>query len=102
MNKPKDIIEFVNKSEVFFEEKNVPYEYYFATDEPEKVPIERPVLDKGLLVMDKDKSGRVSGPFDFIDESDIIRSLYNVKYSEFRTYCPEELVNELKETIIPV
>ena len=48
---------------------------------------------------DRDKSGRVSGPFDFIEKSDIIRSLYNVEHTEFRVYCPKIMENEIRKIL---
>jgi HD superfamily phosphohydrolase len=80
----------------FFEECDIPYDYYFAYDEIEQTSVERPILEKDLLMVDIDKSGTVSGPFDLIDESDIIRSLYNVNYTKLRMYCPEKIAGELK------
>jgi hypothetical protein len=64
----------------FFEERDIPYDYYFAYDEIEKTSVERPILEKGLFMVDIDKSGTVSELFDLVDESDIIRSVYNVNY----------------------
>lgn len=59
----------------FFEERDIPYDYYFAYDEIEKTSVERPILEKGLLMVDIDKSDTVSELFDLVDESDIIRSV---------------------------
>ncbi|MBU7016502.1 MAG: HD domain-containing protein [Theionarchaea archaeon] len=94
-----NIIEIDRRIRKFYEERNISYEYYFAYDDPEKISVERPVAEKGLLMADKDKSGNISGVFDFTVESKIILPLYNVKYTEFRMYCPEYLEEDLKELL---
>lgn len=48
---------------------------------------------------DIDRFGKISEPFDFVDKSDIIRSLYNVKHTELRMYCSEHLVEELRKIL---
>jgi hypothetical protein len=83
----------------FFEERDIPYDYYFAYDEIEKTSVERPILEKGLFMVDIDKSGTVSELFDLVDESDIIRSVYNVNYTKLRMYCPEKIAGELREIL---
>lgn len=83
----------------FYEEKNIPHKYYFANDGPEKISVERPVLEKGLLMGNIDKSGNIFGPFDFLDESKVISPLYNTKYKEFRMYCPANLVGDLRNLL---
>ena len=97
--KIRNIVEFIEKSKKAYERRKISFEYYFAIDEPEKTSVKRPVLEKGLLMASKDKFGRVSGPFDFIDNSDIIRSLYNVKHTELRMYCPRSMEGEMKEIL---
>lgn len=93
------IIEIHDRSQKFYQEKGISHDYYFAIDEPARISVERPVLEKGLLVADIDKSGKISGLLDFINESDIIRSLYNVEYKELRMYCPENLADGLKAVL---
>ncbi|MGD2246859.1 MAG: HD domain-containing protein [Candidatus Methanofastidiosia archaeon] len=87
------------KIQGFYERKNISYKYYFANDDPEKISVERPVLEKGLLMGDIDKSGNVVGPVDFLVKSKIIFPLYNTKYKEFRMYCPANLVKDLRNLL---
>ncbi|MBU7031210.1 MAG: HD domain-containing protein [Theionarchaea archaeon] len=91
-----NILEMDKKIHEYYDKNGLSYKYYFSSDEPGKVAIERPVLERGLLMADIDKSGIVSGPFEFIDESRIIKSIYNTRFSEFRMYCPRNLVDDLK------
>lgn len=91
-----NILEMDKKIHEYYDKNGLSYKYYFSTDEPGKVAIERPVLERGLLMADIDKSGIISGPFEFIDESRIIKSIYNTRFSEFRMYCPRNLVDDLK------
>ena len=93
------MFELYEKIRKFYEKRNILQEYYFAIDEPQKVSVRRPVLEKGLLMTDIDRFGKISELFDFVDKSDIIRSLYNVKHTELRMYCPEHLVEELRKIL---
>ena len=95
--KEVNVIDLYKRCQEFYEKEEVPFDYYFETDELHKISVKRPTLEDGILMADLDKSGEIDGPFDFIDESDIIRSLYNIKRTEFRMYCPEYLKKDLKE-----
>jgi HD superfamily phosphohydrolase len=52
--KIRSIVEFIKKSQEIYEKRNIPYEYYFAIDEPSNFSVNRPVLEKGLLMADRD------------------------------------------------
>jgi len=100
----KNILEMHEKIQKFYEKRGISHEYYFATDEPQNISVKRPFLEeekgeKGLLMVDINKFGKKSDLFDFIDRSDIIRSLYNVRHTAFRMYCPDGLRNELREIL---
>ncbi|MBU7046928.1 MAG: hypothetical protein HXS54_10895 [Theionarchaea archaeon] len=94
-----NIVEIIKKSQEFFEKRDISHEYYFKIDEPRKISVRRPLVGTDLLMVDVDRSGRISEPFNFIDRSDIIRPLYNVERTEFRMYCPEHLADDLRELL---
>jgi HD superfamily phosphohydrolase len=95
------LMEFMERGRKFFENRDIPYDYYFAWDNPKKISIERPVLGGDLFLVEKDKTGKVSGPDDFADKSDIIRSLLNVEHTESRVYCSEDIVDDLRAALNP-
>jgi len=97
-----NIMKFVERGREFYEKRTVSYDYYFALDNPKKVSVERPVLGSDLFIVEKDKRGRISEPIDFAERSDIIRSLLNVEHTEFRVYCPENIVDDVREALKPL
>jgi HD superfamily phosphohydrolase len=96
------IMKFVENGRDFYEERDIPYDYYFVLDDPKKVSVERPVLGGDLFIVEKDKGGKISEPVDFADKSDIIRSLLNIEHTEFRVYCPENIVDDVREALNPM
>lgn len=96
------IMKFVEEGKDFYEKRKVSYDYYFALDNPKKVSVERPVLGSDLFIVEKDKGGRISEPIDFAERSDIIRSLLNVEHTEFRVYCSENIVDDVREALKPL